>query len=182
MIRRDEAHRMFGVTRRMWKRWVGAGRVPGGQWVRVPGTRGRCKVYLLEELERVMAEIQKLGQPYPDPDRSDCWRVPVMSFTTTKCEAMIDVESLPLVAGKRWNLEPRGDSCAPAVVQQRPFGKDGPRRASMARVIVGLIGRQCRVVHANGDPLDCRRANLIVRDASEHNAAARKAKGYGGKP
>jgi hypothetical protein len=184
MIDRVEARRMFGVSMKTWKRWVYAGRVPGGEWVRVPGARGRRKVLPREEIERLLAAFRALGQPYPDPQRPDCWRVPVMSFETTRCEAIVDAASVPLVAGRRWNWEPpaNGSVNAAAVIQLHPEGKSGPRRVTMPRVILGLRGRQWKVTHANGDPLDCRRANLVVRDGSEHAASARKQALYGGRP
>jgi hypothetical protein len=53
----------------------------------------------------------------------------------------------------------------------------------MRRIILGLAGRQWKISHRNGDPLDCRRANLVVRDQTHTNAHARKRKvGYDGGP
>jgi hypothetical protein len=178
-VGRDEAMRMFGATPTTWKRWQRAGRVPLGEWARVPGKRPRVRAYALDELRRLREEFEKLGRPYADPDLPGCYRVPVMSFSTTVCEAIVDAGDLPRVAGKRWNWMPRNDGANPAVVLAAPGDLSNP---SLQRVILGLEGSTWRIAHANGDPLDCRRANLIIRNPSESSAAARKAATHRGEP
>lgn len=101
-----------------------------------------------------------------------------MSFGTTMCEAIIDAESLPAIEGKCWNWMGRGDGYDPVVVLADPEAPNTPMR----QIILGLDTSRWRVIHANGDPLDCRIQNLIVRDLSEKAAASRKARTYAGQP
>ena len=49
----------------------------------------------------------------------------------------------------------------------------GPQ-TPLARMITGVTGWHERIVHANGDPLDCRRANLIVKTFNEQTFGNRK--------
>lgn len=169
---------MFGVGLTTWKRWQRSGRVPLGQWARVPGMRPWCKVFDLVELHRLLDEFSRLGQPYADAERPGCWRVPVMSFSTTRCEAIVDAESVPLVQGRWWNWVQRGSGCGPVVICYPAEGGS----EMMRNLVMGRNTSQWRIIHANGDRLDCRRANLIVRDTSEHAASAQKHKTYGRRP
>jgi hypothetical protein len=140
--------------------------------------RPRVRVYAREDLQRLRDPFERLGQPYPDPDLPGVWRVPVMSFRTTLCEALIDAEDVPRVTGLRWNWMERGDGYDPAVVLADPAAPHTPMR----QIILGLDTAHWRVVHGNRDPLDCRRANLIVRNLSEQAASSRKAATHCGEP
>lgn len=108
--------------------------------------------------------------PYPDPERPGCWRVPVTS-RIHRMEAIIDAESLPLVQGKRWNWSP--GKTDPAKDGSVILAMGGTPKPSLARIVMGVTDPELLVSHVNGDKLDCRRENLVVRTRSEV-ALARK--------
>jgi hypothetical protein len=102
-----------------------------------------------------------------------------MSYTKTRYEAIIDAEDLPLIEGKRWNWQPRSDGSDAMVVLSTRAGEQTPMR----RIILGLKGQYWRISHANGDPLDCRRANLVVKTINEQLYGLRKCgTTHGGRP
>src|SRR5688572_19954944 len=111
-----------------------------------------------------------MSEPYPDPERTGCWRVPIAS-RIHRMEAIIDAESLPLVQGKRWNWSPSssgGRKSNGFVVQRGPL-------TPLARIIMGVTDPELLVSHVNGDKLDYRRENLIVRTRSEVGLARKPA-------
>jgi hypothetical protein len=75
----------------------------------------------------------------------------------------VDAADLPRIEGKRWNWMLRSDGSDAVVVLSAPAGEQVPLR----RIILGLEGPAWRMSHGNGDPLDCRRANLVVRSVGE---------------
>jgi DNA-binding transcriptional MerR regulator len=182
-VGRDQACRIFGVAVRTWVTWEQESRITCGQFVPNPGKPGRSKIYPREQLERLAREhkrqaeeaIRKL-QPYPDPQRPGCWRVPVSSEFQEGMEAIVDEESLPLVQGERvnWSMGTSGRGSVVLAV--------GRTFKPLHQLIMGVMGRQYRVGHLNGDPLDCRRENLVVRTPSEQKAATRKMLSKRGKP
>jgi hypothetical protein len=177
LVGRKEACRMFSIALRTWTEWQRVGRVPRGKWAIVPGKGGRQRLYAVGDLIRLQEDLRKRSQPYPDPDRPGCYRVPVAS-RLHRLEAIIDAESLPLIEGQRWNWAPGTDGGAGVVV----LGIAGSPKPPMHQIIMGVRGLRFRVGHLNGDPLDCRRANLIVRSPTDQKAAARKAISKGGRP
>jgi hypothetical protein len=176
-VGRDEACGMFGVSLSTWMAWERQRRITCGRFVSIPGKSGRCKIYPIDELERLRAEFKREDeesarrlQPYPDPERPGCWRVPVATTLHAGMEAIIDGESLPLVEGKRWNWTPGKREGEGSVV----IAGGGSPRPSLHQMVTGVNGREYRVGHLNGDPLDCRKENLVVRTFREQAAAARK--------
>jgi hypothetical protein len=178
-IGRHEAMRRFGVTLKTWERWEREGTISCGRIVYLP-SGGCLKVYPQNEIERLVQEFGCLRSPYPDPDRPGCYRVPLTGQDIHRREAIIDAASLPLVAGKRWcwcegNTEGKG------MVMHSRLGDNAPLR----RIIMGVADRDAedvQVAHANGDPLDLRRENLVLRSITERLASARKRKTHGGRP
>src|SRR5205085_1388117 len=71
--------------------------------------------------------------------------------------------------GKYWNWSPKDDRYSARVI----LATTG-RAMPLARVIARVTDPQIKVSHANRDPLDCRRANLIVRTMAEQTPANRK--------
>ncbi len=70
------------------------------------GTMGGCggrRVYPVEELRWLAEELAKVGKPYIDPNDPGIARVPIMSWSKTRFEAIIDAADLPLIEGMRWN-------------------------------------------------------------------------------
>ena len=175
---------MFGVAQRTINTWQTEGRITCARWARIPvgagmGEGGGRRVYPIEELRRLVEEFSKVGQPYVDPDDKCIVRVPIMSWSKTRFEAIIDAADLPMIEGMRWNWAQRSDGEDAVLVRSAPSGE----QVAMRRVILGLRGRQWKISHRNGDPLDCRRANLVVRDQTHTNAHARKRKvGHDGGP
>jgi hypothetical protein len=140
---------------------------------------GARRIYPIEEIARFAEELAKAGQPYPDPGRPGVWRVPVVSWVNAGCEALVDEADLPLIAGKRWNWQAQSRTEDARVVLAVASGE----QTTMRRMILGLKGGHWRISHANGDPLDCRRENLVVRNYTEQMGRARKRKTtHGGRP
>lgn len=178
MMDRRAACRMFDIAYETWQHWENDGRVPAGQWVPRPfGKSGRCKVYPIEELNRLLEEFNRIGKPYPDPQEAGCWRVPLRSWVH-KFEALIDAGDLSLVQGRNWNWSPRSDGEESGRVTLATTGPQTP----LARIITGADGIHERVMHRNDDPLDCRRRNLIVRTCAEQVHANRKMRTQHGRP
>jgi hypothetical protein len=177
-VDRDEACRILGIAKTTWKRWQRAGQIPTGQWARIPGTKPWRRIYSRDMLLTLVNDFSKVGQPYPDPDWAGCYRVPLMSFGSTKCEAIIDAEDVTKVQGKRWNFIEYGEDRGGTV----QLARSGNKATRMRYVLLGLDPSCWRVVHANGDPLDCRRANLIAKTLSEKTAGARKKRMHAGQP
>lgn len=158
MLTRIEAMRFCGMSRWTWEAWVREGRISFGVLKKRVGCCGRAPtLYAMSDLLRLKEELRHSVQPYPDPDRPGCYRVPVSSHTIHR-EAIIDADDLSLVLGKTWNWRERDDG-HDGYVFWSTF--DGPQ-IPLRRLILGLKGPQHRITHANGDPLDCRRSNLVV--------------------
>lgn len=186
---RAEAAAIFDVAESTFVHWQSDGRITCGRWARMPvgeagladGAGGR-RVYPVEELRRLAEEFGKVGQPYIDPADPSIARVPVMSWSHTRFEAIIDAADLPLIEGMRWNWMPRGDDSdggATAVVaRSAPSGGQTPLR----QILLKKRGRRWRYSHRNGDPLDCRRDNIVVKTAGEKNHGHRKRRTHGGRP
>lgn len=184
-IDRDGAAAMFGVATSTFLHWQTDGRITCGRWARLPigELGGGRRVYPVEELSRLAEEFDKVGKPYVDPDDPSIARVPIMSWSKTRFEAVIDAADLPLIEGMRWNWMPRYDDGEhgndAVVVRSAPSGEQIPLR----RILLGYKGRQWKISHRNGDALDCRRANLVVRTPSECLGHARKRRTtHGGRP
>jgi hypothetical protein len=178
MVDRHEAAAMFGVSLTAWLVWERRGRITCGEYHRLPNDKpGRCKLYPKAELERARVEIEKLGKPYADPDRSGVWRVPLKGYLAYR-EALIDEADLPIVQGKNWNWSGRseeGRSEGNVILATK-----GPT-VHLHRLIAGVTDPKLRVCFANGNPLDLRRENLVVRTLAESNHTNRKMETRAGK-
>lgn len=170
MVDRHEACAMFGVSLRTWTCWEKRGRITCGQYHPMPNDKpGQCKLYPREELERAQVEIEKLGKPYADPDRPGVWRVPLKGYLTYR-EALIDEADLPIVHGHNWNWTDRTEGR----VEGNVILASTTNAIPLARLIMGAQGKDVRVCYVNGDPLDCRRANLSVLTQAEQVQGNRK--------
>ena len=171
MIAEKQARRMFGVSREVFKRW----RLIG--WVSGTMIAGR-RYFDRAAMEALVAETGELRPPYPDPQRPGCLRVPVRGIRMKRHEVLIDDDVLPLIEGKFLNYSPEG-------------GHDGgPSYVTISailpiplkRLIMGVTDPDVYVVHANGDPLDCRRANLRIKSPAEVCQGNRKSEMRVGRP
>jgi hypothetical protein len=180
-IDRRGACRMFGVSFKAWEHWERTGRVRCGRWAPQPLEKrgGKCRIYPIDELNRLLEEFSNVGKPYPDPQRRSCYRVPIRSMIH-RMEALIDAADLPLVEGRSWNWTDRTDGRVDGqVILSTAKGPQTP----LARIIVGASDRwETRVMHANGDPLDCRRVNLLVKTIQEQVHGSRPMATRAGQP
>ncbi len=102
-------------------------------------------------------------------------RVPVFAPDGVARDALIDAADLPAVAGARWywaiNTDPKGPVTG-LVATRLPHGG---QEALLRRLLgVETVAEGTRTKHVNGDRLDFRRANLLLKDGSEHIHGARK--------
>ena len=172
-IRLCDAPRMFGVEYATWRRWEREGRIDCGRRVDGAGP----KVYPVEALRRLVEENGRYSPPYPDPQRPGVYRVPLSGRGMRRREAIIDAADLARVEGKRWAW-----TCPGAGKPGQVVIAESGQTVRLRQVIMGVSGTRFRVGHRNGDPLDCRRANLFVRNKQEQNRGARKFKSKNGLP
>jgi predicted site-specific integrase-resolvase len=178
LVTRRTAWRMFGVDRDTWKRWEREGRITCGWQV----NRGAPRVYRVADLERLVAEYGRYSPPYPDPDRAGCYRVPLSGHDIRRREAIIDAADLRLVAGRRWHYSGHSGGARAGFGRVMLSQRDTDGNAARHRILLGVTEAELDVMHRNGDPLDCRRENLVVRTHSEKGAAARKRESVNGRP
>lgn len=165
---RIAAAEFFGVCLGTICAWEVEGRINSDLWEKTP--RGNpIKVYRLDYLHQKREEFRSLDAPYPDPDRPGVYRVRIRSYKYTM-EAMIDAESLPLMENRWWNWCGRSDGTKGDVV----LSTDDNERIPLKRIIMGIADPAVRVSYADGNPLDCRRCNLVVRDLCQVSRGSRK--------
>jgi hypothetical protein len=163
---------MFGVSPRTWAAWIANGRVTCGQRHRRASDGHTCILYPKGELRRLSEEFARLaGKPYPDPDRPGVWRVPLNGYGRER-EALIDAVDVPIVEGKSrcWAHRSNGKG---GIVILTIAGRQRPLHRLILGLGVDAAARAARVSFANGDPLDCRRQNLVLRSQAEVAYAAR---------
>jgi hypothetical protein len=170
-IRREEAWERFGVSKPVWERWEREGRITCGQ--RVPGGP---KLYRVENIQRMLDEYGRWTPPYPDPARPGCVRVPMSGRDIRRREVLIDADAMPLI---------EGGSCswsATDIWGFVAFSRGGMQSTPLRRIITGVAESGSNVRHLNGDPLDCRRENLVVRTVQQRLRNARKIRSIKGRP
>jgi hypothetical protein len=168
------------------------------------------KLYDRAELERLVASCGRLREPYPDPDqvgRAGCWRVPLGGMGIRRREALVDEDALPLIAGRPCCWTPGRDGKDGHVTVSQPrHGSEHAmpargtsddetstaarlarlrcayEKVALRRLILGVSDTDQHVAHANGDPLDCRRANLVVCTPTQRARRQHKHRGRGGRP
>ena len=183
-IRRQTAWAMFGVGKTVWERWENEGVITCGVYI-----RPWPKLYPLEEIKRLVQECGRLAPPYPDPQHPGCYRVPLSGENIRRREAIVDADVLPLIEAGICNWG--GSGCSGHVKYTAP-GR--PNCVPLRRVILGVdelivprggSGRRgggIYIGHLNDDPLDCRRANLVIRTPDQIQHHRRKSKTIGGRP
>ncbi|QQS10247.1 MAG: hypothetical protein IPK69_06405 [Phycisphaerales bacterium] len=171
VLTREDAATFMGVALKTFSDWERAGRVTIPRYRAATGT-GRAIYYVEADLERLREEFRRLKEPYPDPERPGVYRVPLRSRLHSM-EALIDAEDLPIVEGKNWNWGPKSDGRGGEVL----FATMTQRQTPLKRLILGLGDKEFKDVvvgYANGDPLDLRRSNLVLKTRTEVNLSRAK--------
>lgn len=177
LVRREEAWERFGVGRITWERWEREGLITCG--IQVPGGP---KLYKVEDIERLLEEHGTFCPPYPDPAHPGCFRVPLGGRGITRREALIDAATLLLIKGKSCTWSGVDAAAGFVAVSTPGAGGTGGGGLPLRRVIMGITELGLNVRHVNGDPLDCRRENLIVRTVKQRARNNRKMKTFCGQP
>lgn len=177
-VGRAEAAAMLGAAETAFVRWQTLGWIDFGRWARSPaGERGSARrAYEVARLTAMVDAFEARGGPRADDADPDVARVPVFAPDGVARDALIDAADLPAVANARWywaiNMEPAANGTG-LVATRLPDG----RQESLRLRLLGLesaIGAGARSTHLNGDRLDFRRANLLLKDGSEHIHGGRK--------
>jgi hypothetical protein len=179
-IRRQTACGMFGVGQSVWQRWENEGTITCGVY-----HRPWPKLYPLTEIKRLLLEFGRLSPPYPDALHPGCYRVPLAGTNIRRREVLIDADALPLIEPGVCNWGGTGTSG-----YVKYTSPDGPHCVPLRRLILGVAevtagregGAEISIGHANDDPLDCRRENLVVRTPTERQRHMRKCKTQCGRP
>lgn len=131
---------------------------------RLKAATGTSILYDAEDIRALRDKLESVGKPSPDPhpSRTGVSRVPLRTLAGY-VEALVDEADLPIVRGREWLYAKHGGSRPGrgVVVQTGPAGRPA---TYLKRLILELVdaGPQVRIGHANGNPLDRRRANLVV--------------------
>jgi len=100
-LMREQAAQMFGISIGTWRVWETAGKVPCGQWVPIHDRGGRRKLYPLERLQRLLADM---ASPTPGTvDRHEAARmfgVADRTWSTWEKEGKITCGRLVTVLGQ----------------------------------------------------------------------------------
>jgi hypothetical protein len=186
-VDKDGACAFFGVTWFVWKQWIRGGKVRCGKRISGKFPGGKRTVYAIADLERLREELLADGKwytsqhalPYPDPQRPGVYRVPLGGWEIVPREAIIDAESLPLIEGRSCHWSTGGSAREVGSVL---VSSPGESQCALRRIIMGVADTDINVRHLNGDPLDCRRENLVVRTVQQRTRNMRKARAIKGRP
>lgn len=172
-VRREDACRMFGVDYDTWRRWEQQGKITCGHRVNA----GAPMIYPIAELERLLEACGRFAPPYPDPERPGCYRVPLTGRDIHRREAIVDAASMPVIEGRKWCWSEAVNGDGGHVILS-----DATQITPLRRLILGITDPEVRVSHVNGDSLDCRRENLIVRTVAEMIQSFGKLEQVNGRP
>lgn len=169
-IERREACRIFEISVSTIKKWENRGLIRRKRSL-PHGKRAEWRVlYDVEDIKRQLPELGPIEPPYPDPERPGCYRLPLVGRPPLRRrgEAIIDAESLPIVEGRRFIVIE--GSCGLGYVAHSRRGECTP----LHRMILGVTESHLEVSHVNGNLLDCRRENLVVKTHAEKVRGNRK--------
>jgi hypothetical protein len=183
MLTRDQAAAVMEVSRETFGKWINDGVVSIPRY-RARAATGTPILYDAEDVRALRERLENVGKPYPDPHpaRAGVWRVPLRTLAGY-VEALVDEADMPIVQGCKWQYATHGGSRLDrgVVIQTGP---DGTPATHLKRLILGLVdaGPNVRIGHANGNPLDCRRANLVVGGVAQVTRAQYKILHRSGRP
>lgn len=169
-LRREEAWEKFGVGMTTWARCEREGKITCA--IRVGYGP---KLYREDMVRWLVEENGKLTPPYEDPDRPGVWRVPLGGLDIKRREAIVDADVVTLIEGGHchWCEREHGGYVS--------FGNAQYVAVPLRRLILGVIDETAKVRHLNGDGLDCRRENLVLRTMKQTCHNARKVKSVKGR-
>lgn len=170
-LSREDACAKFGVSLAVWWRWERERKITCGE--RVPGGP---KFYKPEDIYRLLDEYGTFCPPYPDPEIAGAYHVPLSGRDIKRREALVDADALPLIEGGSLSFAPHEDGASGCVM----LNSDRHRSVPLRRVILGVTDPALCVRHANRDPLDCRRENLLVKTRMQKARNNRKCKSLRG--
>jgi hypothetical protein len=174
MISRETARQFFDVIPTVWERWQRFGWTPDCAAVDDDGQ----PMYRLAEVERLLLRCGLVVLPYPDPQRDGVYRVPLSGETARGREALVDADAVLLVRTRRWRFAAAETGRGGEVQTMIPS-----ENIRLHYVVMGISSdREFHVGHRNDDPLDCRRANLVVRTLTDTAANKRKQSTFCGRP
>lgn len=179
-VGRAEAAATLGATETAFVRWQTQGWIDFGRWARSPaGARGPGRrAYDVNRLAAMVAAFEARGGPRADADPAVA-RVPVFAPDGLARDALIDAADLPAVADVRWYWVLSTDPRAPVTGCVATRLPDGRQEALLLRLLGATPAERTRTTHLNGDRLDFRRANLLLKDGSEHFHGGRKCRRTG---
>jgi hypothetical protein len=137
------------------------------------------RVYPLAEIERLLLRCGLVVLPYADPQRPGVYRVPLAGEAAQGREALVDADAVRLVRTRRWRFSPSESGRGGEVVT---VDQHDDLRLHYLVMGVTRVGNEFHIGHRNDDPLDCRRANLVVRTRSDTHANHRKQATFWGRP
>jgi hypothetical protein len=177
-VGRAEAAVILGATETAFVRWQSLGWIDFGRWARSPvgapaGVSGR-RAYDVNRLAAMVAAFEARGGPRSDDADPAVARVPVFAPDGVARDALIDAADLLGVAGARWYWAVSTDPSAADTGLVATLLPDSGQEAMRLRLLGATPAERSRTKHLNGDRLDFRRANLLLKDGSEHIHGGRK--------
>ena len=164
-VTKADLMKLFNVGKKTIQRWERS------RWLTCGQMKGSVKVYPYEAIKPLLKVCRRVREPVADPDRANVWRVPLYGKGMRRKEVLVDTSTLKLIEGARCTVTFIGDRGHVSAW----FPSDG-RHVPLRRLIMGVDatdGREVNVQHRNGDPLDCTRANLVVRTSQQRSQTSR---------
>jgi hypothetical protein len=102
--------------------------------------------------------------------------VPLEGRDIQRREAIIDADAVPLIEGGKAHWATGGAETGFVGYWSADVGQ-----VPLRRLIMNITDSDLNVRHLNGDPLDCRRENLVVRTVKQRSWNAKKIRSINGR-